>query len=143
MVAYNFKSGFVPAILSREKQQTIRLPRKRHARPGEALQLFTGARMSPVRLGGATCEASRQIRLDFGANSVELDDAIAITDEAELQAFAIKDGFRPPERLILTITPWEYMTRWWRLTHPDHPVFAGVLTVWGDSFQPFQAEAQA
>lgn len=134
MVAYNFKAGFVPAIQSREKQQTIRLPRKRHARVGEALQLFTGARMSPVRLGGAACEASRLIRLDFNANVVELDDAITMTDEAELQAFAIKDGFRPPERLAAAVTPWEYMAKWWRLTHPGQPVFAGVLTVWGETF---------
>lgn len=134
MVAYNFQAGFVPMILSGEKQQTIRLPRKRHARPGEKLQLFTGARMSPTRLGGAICEASRQIRLDFKANTVDLDDAITIDDEAQLQAFAIKDGFRPPERFAATVTPWEYMAKWWRFTHPDQPVFAGVLTVWGETF---------
>lgn len=44
MVAYSFKSGFVPAIRARTKRQTIRLPRPRHARPGEMLQTYCGMR---------------------------------------------------------------------------------------------------
>lgn len=143
MVAYNFKAGFIPAIQTREKQQTIRLPRKRHARPGEALQLFTGPRMKPLRLGAAVCEASRLIRLDFAAHTVELDDAITIADEDALHAFAIKDGFRPPERIATRVTPWEYMARWWATTHPGQPVFGGVLTVWGETFVSVDPGAQS
>lgn len=44
MVAYSFKKQFAPKILDGSKRQTIRGHRKRHARPGERLQLFTGMR---------------------------------------------------------------------------------------------------
>ncbi|XXJ19974.1 hypothetical protein ACR42D_10595 [Desulfovibrio caledoniensis] len=45
MVAYNFKSQFAERVESGEKRQTIRANgKRRHARPGEALQLYTGQR---------------------------------------------------------------------------------------------------
>lgn len=44
MVAYSFKKQFAPRILDGSKRQTIRGHRKRHAWPGERLQLFTGMR---------------------------------------------------------------------------------------------------
>jgi len=136
MVAYSFKPGFIPAIEALEKRQTIRLPRKRHARAGEALQLFTGPRMKPVRLGAATCVAVRDVRLDFRAATVTVDDAMMIDELADLNAFAIRDGFLPPEHLQAVVTPWEYMSRWWRLTHPDHALFRGVLIDWAETFVP-------
>lgn len=135
MVAYSFKPGFVPLIQGGSKQQTIRLPRKRHARAGEALQLFTGPRMKPVRLGSAECVAVRDVRLDFNDQRVTLDDAVTIEDPAELDAFAIRDGFTVPERLIVTVRPWEYMAKWWAQTHPGQPVFRGVLIDWGQTFK--------
>lgn len=141
MVAYSFKSSFLPAIASREKRQTIRLPRKRHARAGEQLQLFTGPRMRPVRLGSALCVAARSVRLDFTENRVELDDFEVIEDFDALQDFAIRDGFSPPERF--SCSPWEYMARWWALTHPSQEVFRGVLIDWGDSFRVASATADA
>lgn len=135
MVAYSFKPSFIRPIQLREKQQTIRLPRKRHARPGEALQLFYGPRMKPVRIGGAVCDAARDCRLDFGKDVVTLDDAVEMSGDGELNAFAIRDGFRPPASIADRIQPWEYMGRWWALTHPDQPVFRGVLISWGESFE--------
>jgi hypothetical protein len=42
MVAYSFNPIFVGPILAGTKRQTIRAERKRHARPGEAMQLYTG-----------------------------------------------------------------------------------------------------
>ena len=44
MVAYSFQPGFAAEIIAGRKTQTIRNPRKRHAMPGEHLQLFTGMR---------------------------------------------------------------------------------------------------
>lgn len=134
MVAYSFQPRFLGPIRSGEKTQTIRLPRKRHARPGEALQIFTGPRMRPTRVGGAVCQESRLIRLDFAAGLVILDDAITIEGDEALSAFAISDGFRPPER-HLDVSPWAYMGRWWGVTHPDQPVFSGALITWGSTFQ--------
>ena len=44
MVAYSFQRRFAPPISTLVKRQTIRADRRRHARPGEMLQLFTGMR---------------------------------------------------------------------------------------------------
>jgi hypothetical protein len=131
MVAYSFKPSFVPLITSGVKQQTIRLPRKRHARPGETLQLFHGPRMKPVRIGSAICLSTSQVRLDFKADVVSIDDAIEIRGDDQLNAFATRDGFGDSRT---GVAPWEFMSRWWSVTHPDQPVFAGVLVDWGDTF---------
>lgn len=131
MVAYSFKPSFVPLIEAGIKQQTIRLPRKRHARPGEALQLFQGPRMKPVRIGGAICLSTSQVRLDFKADTVLINDFIEIQGDEQLNAFATRDGFGDSRS---GIAPWEFMGRWWSITHPDQPVFAGVLVDWGDTF---------
>ena len=135
MVAYSFQPGFLDAIRAGEKRQTIRLPRKRHARAGEQLQFFTGPRMKPVRVGGATCVAARDARLDFKANRVTLDDAVEIEGDEALDVFALRDGFRPPAISPVIIRPWSFMKRWWAITHPGQPVFRGVLIDWGESFK--------
>lgn len=132
MVAYSFKPSFIATIQQRVKQQTIRLPRKRHARPGETLQFLTGPRMKPARLGYATCEAVRLVRLDFIRHRVLLDDAIEIADLDELNAFATRDGFGDS---VSGIEPWPFMKRWWGLTHPGQDVFEGVLVDWGGSWR--------
>lgn len=134
MVAYSFKPSFIEPIRTLEKRQTIRLPRKRHAQAGEAVQLFTGPRMRPTRLGAGLCRRVVQVRLDFSQDLVTLDDAIEIRGDEALDAFAIRDGFRPWGRAAELLRPWEFMGRWWRATHPDNPVFAGVLIDWDDSF---------
>lgn len=139
MVAYSFQQRFLEPIRLGEKRQTIRLPRKRHARQGETLQMFTGPRMKPVRVGSALCASVQEVRLDFQAHQVLLDDAI-ILDGAELDDFAIRDGFRPPARF--DISPWAYMAKWWALTHPDQPVFAGVMIGW-ETFEATVLEPQA
>ena len=74
MVAYSFKSSFISDISAKVKRQTIRMPRRRHARAGEALQFFTGPRMKPVRIGSALCCQTRDVRLDFVERKVVLDD---------------------------------------------------------------------
>ena len=135
MVAYSFQGRFLDAIRAGEKRQTIRKPRKRHARVGEQLQFFTGPRMKPTRVGAAKCVAVRDVRLDFEAGRVTLDDAVEIDGAEALNAFALRDGFRPPEQPV-EIQPWRYMARWWRLTHPDQPIFRGVLIDWDGSFAP-------
>ena len=136
MVQYSFKPGFIGAIVAREKRQTIRHPRKRPTRAGDRLQLVTGARFHPQRVGFAQCVAVRQVRLDFVANAVEFDDAVRLENEGELNAFAIRDGFSTHKFLErgLVISPWRYMTRWWALTHPGQPIFAGALVDWEDTF---------
>lgn len=133
MVAYSFKASFEAPIIGRTKRQTIRLPRKRHARPGEILQLYVGMRTRSCRLiGKSLCTEISEVRLDFEANVVSLGDAIELAEPEELDAFAIDDGFTVPERLRGTVSPWTYMRRWWSVTHPDQNVFRGVLIGWGE-----------
>jgi len=136
MVAYSFKSSFLAPIYEAEKRQTIRLPRKRHARPGEALQFFTGPRMKPVRIGAAVCKSVCDVRLDFDKHEIALDDAIVVSEPAELNAFAVRDGFRYGNGQAGIDGAWALMGRWWRLTHPGQPVFVGVLIDWDGSFEP-------
>jgi hypothetical protein len=49
MVAYSFAPRFASLVESGQKTQTIRAHRKRHARPGEPVQLFTGMRTRACR----------------------------------------------------------------------------------------------
>ena len=130
MVAYTFKPSFFTPIVTLEKRQTIRLPRKRRTVAGDDLQFFSGPRMRPVRWGAASCLAVRDVRLDFtGHGLVQLDGAIEIEHPDELDAFAIRDGFNHR-----SVRPWTFMAGWWATTHPDNPVFQGDLVDWGDTF---------
>ena len=132
MVAYSFKPAFCGPIRQRTKRQTIRLPRKRRGLVGDPLQFFTGPRMKPTRVGYAVCDGVHDVRLDLDLDVVTLDDAISFTDVESLDRFATADGFGffP----VGSGTPWKRMKRWRALTHPDHPVFRGVMITWGDSF---------
>ncbi len=49
MVAYSFAPQFVAPIEARTKLQTVRGHRRRHARPGEPIQLYTGMRTKQCR----------------------------------------------------------------------------------------------
>jgi hypothetical protein len=134
MVAYSFKPSFVVHIQAGEKRQTIRRERKRHARAGEGLQLFTGSRFHPVRLGSATCLCAPEVRLDFENDIVELDGLPSVEGSDALNAFARRDGFILPERMSMVGGNWQYMKRWWALTHGNIPVFTGRLIYWGETF---------
>lgn len=125
MVAYSFNKGFAAPILAGTKRQTIRLPRKRHARRGEELQLFTGMRTKHCQLiGRATCTGVHDVRLDFVAPSVTLDGVLSLIDPTALNEFAERDGFSCPEE------PWRFMRRWWWEVHPGIDIFNGVLIRW-------------
>jgi hypothetical protein len=129
MVAYSFNKGFVAPIRAGTKRQTIRLPRKRHARPGEELQLFTGMRTKRCELiGRATCTGVHDVRLDFVAGTVTIDDGLMLVLPADLDEFALRDGFQP--RVDTARRPWPFMRAWWRQIHPGLDVFNGVLIRW-------------
>lgn len=133
MVAYSFNTAFVDRVASGTKRQTIRLPRKRHARPGEEIQLYHGMRTRHCRLlGKSTVESVHEIRIDLVEQTITIDDAIVINEIDELDAFALSDGF---DGLRGRIEPWEHMHRWWCMIHPGE-VFAGVLIKWGDLKAP-------
>ena len=105
MVAYSFNTAFVRHVEDRSKRQTIRLPRKRHARPGEDVQLFTGMRTKRCRkiIPDPVCVGIDEVRFDLReasgipseiARTVRLDvNGIPIIGQAA-DTYAYDDGFR-------------------------------------------------
>lgn len=119
MVAYSFQLRFVEPILLGIKHQTIRGDRKRHARPGDQLQLFTGMRTRQCRrIGTATCASVRPIILDFSGRSATIDRLLIpyANCKPELEHLARSDGF----------SCWAEMASFW---HPQER-FEGWLISW-------------
>jgi uncharacterized protein YqfB (UPF0267 family) len=122
MVAYSFKQQFAAPILAGTKRQTIRADRKRHARPGEELQLYTGMRTRQCALiARVTCASVTPIRIRFPPDSmIEFDDQ-TLRPGAGIDAFARLDGF--PD--------WHAMKQFWWANHPTSlRVFTGMLIRW-------------
>lgn len=112
MVAYSFQSRFQAPIVTRRKTGTIRnVGHRRHAQPGDALQLYTGMRTRSCRLvARAVCAVVEPIRLCFGAPGVivgagRIEECRVIDD---LDAFAQGDGF----------ADWAEMADFWAAAHP-------------------------
>lgn len=139
MVAYNFSIQFAPAILARVKRGTIRMPgRRRHARPGETIQLYTGLRTKAAQLlGHARCGNATPIiintvaqRLDFLPDGAP---QYALIHPGDLHAFAQGDGF----------ATWADMIAWFRSTYPGKDIIEGVHIGWGASFVPHPSQPAA
>ena len=124
MVAYSFKAQFRPPLLAGTKRQTIRADRKRPARPGEQLQLYTGMRTRQCAIvGRAVCLDTSPVRIDVDGGQI---DAWTIPwgttrSPIKMDAFAREDGF----------ADWAEMREFWRREHPGAPVFSGVMIRWG------------
>jgi len=119
MVAYSFKSRFAGPILNGHKGGTIRADRRRHARPGEELQLYVGMRTKHCRLiARKTCVAIEPIRLDFIAERFAIGHRRSLC-ESELDVFAKFDGF----------ADFVDMAEFWKQTHGD-PWFCGWHIRW-------------
>lgn len=131
MVAYSFKGRFEPRIQARTKQQTIRaIGKKRHTRPGERMTMTTGDRFHPHPIGAAVCQSVVTIQMDLAVGSIMLasvaQSARLITTRADLDAFAVLDGF----------DGWADLVAFWKQTHPTaHHSFAGLCISWGDTFK--------
>ncbi|MCR9218952.1 MAG: ASCH domain-containing protein [Alphaproteobacteria bacterium] len=137
MVAYNFKRGFVGAIQAKRKRQTVRRLRPRHARPGEALQLYTGMRTKHCRkilTPDPPCTRLDEIVLEVGRSHEWRFALFEINgiplDEAAVEAFAERDGFEVPDTYEFTAT--SVMIRFWAITHGLGP-FEGVVIHWDPS----------
>ncbi len=141
MVAYGFKKFFAPQIEDGSKTHTIRGHRRRHAHPGEAVQLFTGLRTRQCRkiIADPTCVSVLPIvitstdLIGVGIAYIEIDGRPLHRDEIE--PFAISDGFDParlrglaPASLIGE-TARETMGRFWRAENPGSR-FEGVIIAW-------------
>lgn len=123
MVAYSFKARFAPLIASGRKTQTIRGHRKRHARPGEPLQLYTGMRTRSCRKlldSDPVCLRVSEITLDVPPDTgVALVMGESDTFAPVSPSFAIADGFQDPEDF----------TRFWREAHGPG-LFRGIMIEW-------------
>jgi hypothetical protein len=118
MVAYSFQKRFVAPILAGRKRHTIRAARKRHAKVGEAVQLYVGMRTRTCRkIGDALCTERLAIELDFSRREVALEGRSAlITEPPALDDFARSDGF----------ADFAEMTAFWS----GCTFFGGVLIAW-------------
>lgn len=141
MVAYSFKRRFVtriqvglgqiehiPATEFIPKRQTIRaVGKRRHAKPGEILQLYHGMRSSKCfKIGDARCVAVDEIRLFMRSEIIEIrrsDSFSSLIDKpGALDSFACDDGFED----------WADMRQFWREEHASKRLgaFVGLLVRW-------------
>ena len=140
MVAYSFKSQFAGPIIDGTKRQTVRANRNRHARPGEAIQLYSAMRTKHCRKLldiDPICTDVLPITIDiddlggFGATGSPVVSRIWIDgiwlDQDQITEFAMADGFLPdltdPSADIL-------MAKFWQQNH-GYGRFKGVLIQWG------------
>ncbi len=144
MVAYSYKERFVAPIAVglgieiprwpnlvisagveiRPKRQTIRaVGLRRHARPGETLQLYYGMRTKQCRkIGDARCTDALPIKLWFGRTD-ELGVDIAgdyFCGSTAVNEFARSDGFENTKEMV----------EFWRKEHASIDEFEGVLIRW-------------
>ncbi|MFN3994860.1 MAG: hypothetical protein ACK4IU_18360 [Tabrizicola flagellatus] len=135
MVAYSFQPRFIEPIRQGFKTQTIRaIGQRRHARPGELLQLYSGMRTRHCEriLPDTPCLEVMQVEIQFRAGEI----ARIVTDGApirDLDAFALRDGFADAVD----------MSAFWRDHHPQvtSAGFNGVLIEWARPAETMQVAA--
>lgn len=145
MVAYSFQPMFVDPIrvglgllddvvrrpLPTPKLHTVRAEsRKRHARPGEEVQLFCQQRTRQCFLiGRARCTKTPAIVIKFplmlvggpvGIDEVEVEGMPSLVTAAGLDAFAVSDGF----------DDWAALRAFWREHHRGVNRFTGRMICW-------------
>ncbi|MBP0439460.1 ASCH domain-containing protein [Tianweitania sediminis] len=143
MVAYSFAPFFAQAVAALTKRQTIRAPRKRHARPGEPIQLYAGMRTrhctklldkDPLCVAVRPIEISTSELLDAGIASITIGDWVL--DAREIEALAQLDGFAPADFNQAAgthhSTARANMGAFW-LKHHGVGRFEGVLIEWRPS----------
>lgn len=97
MVAYNFQARFADPIKRGEKSHTIRKNgKRRHAKPGESLQLYTGMRTrscSKIVKHDPVCVFCKTIHIHVGESTIH---GVFIEGQPVIdpEAFAIADGFK-------------------------------------------------
>ena len=146
MVAYSFDKLFAHQVEAGAKRQTIRAYRKRHARLGERVQLYTGMRTRHCRKlvdpdPKCVCVDAIEIRVpDLGKLSgppaVIRINAIPLNDR-EVEDLACADGFhllcwRNADREWVgppAVSAAALMGRWWFEKHGPG-LFEGVLIKW-------------
>lgn len=102
MVAYNFQYQFAELVETGKKRQTIRPKgRRRHALPGEQLQLYTGMRTKSCRkLTDAICEARGEVNIETTPTGfLQIYINGQKLNQSEAHAFSVADGFSSSSEL--------------------------------------------
>lgn len=140
MPAYSFKRRFVTPIrvglgilIDKDvhpKRQTIRaIGKRRHARPGETVQLYCGMRTRECfKIGEAICTSLHEIVVS-DTMSVLLDGKVLTA--RQIQRLARDDGFRDADE----------MGEFWRAEHGDFGKFNGVLIRWEPAREQIREDA--
>lgn len=154
MVAYSFKDYFCDPIVRREKRQTVRAyGKRRHAGPGDQVQLYTRMRRPDCAkiIPDVLCKGRDQVhfdlrrptkmRLTIEGKDVELWTP-AFHDFARADGFGLQNGYLPAwcrdvDRFARWIPPEQRTTcgsafvRFWLATH-GALFFEGCLIKWED-----------
>lgn len=132
MVAYGFKARFVPLIQAGTKRQTIRLPRRRHARPEERVQLYHAMRTPQCFkiIPDPVCIGLDRLVIDTRSGAldhIEINGVVIRIGTDEVEAFAQADGFGGTEHPAA-----EVFGRWWTRHHGRALHEDLVLVRWED-----------
>ena len=126
MVAYSFNTAFVDRIYSGGKRQTVRRKgAKRHARPGEPVQIYRGLRTRHARkiIPDPTCIGVDDITILVDGDAENHIAYLEINghrlDAKEAHDFAWADGFLDLRQF----------GRFWWMTH-GAGLFEGVVIRW-------------
>lgn len=141
MVAYGFKPFFEAQIIAGLKPQTVRGDRRRHAHPGEYLQLYVGLRTRHCRkiISDRRCQSVQPIVIEstdlIGAGIAFIEINGRPLNRDEIEEFACLDGFRPEwvngqAKFLTGRTARENMGAFWRANHPEVRRFQGALISW-------------
>jgi len=138
MPLLNFKTRFVPFILTGAKTHTIRATRVRPTKPGDVLHLYTGLRHKGARLlFRAVCThvndiQIRQTRSGCFASLKDVEISIdgEILDPSEMELLAQRDGFASLVEMM----------RFWQEPKNRLP-FHGQIINW--KFPPLEADSEA
>lgn len=138
MVAYSFAPQFVEPILARTKRQTVRAERRRHARVGEPIQIYTAMRTKQCRKlidPDPVCVDVRSILIDVVPADRRLITLIHIDCVSlspwDIEDFARSDGFVADADKSAT----RRMGEFWLKAHGGADAqrieFEGVVIRWG------------
>jgi hypothetical protein len=130
VVAYSFQRRFVAPIREGSKRQTVRaVGKRRHAQPGQELQLYTGMRTKHCQhIAPATCREVAHIWINFDVPSVttqvEIEEPQVFRGRLALDVFARDDGF----------SSWPEFVEFWSQEHFEgrapEGIWNGVIVKW-------------
>jgi hypothetical protein len=160
MPAYSFQERFVPCVQKGSKTQTIRTRRKKgFAKKGDRIYLYFGMRTKWCKkLGEGQCSDVKTIMITRDGvvqlynerlSDTEIDGVInrlvfhaqpdQVLNQAEANAFAWADGFRPDGSTAEKPGgAYDLMIRWWKQTH-SLP-FIGDVIYWKLDGRDWQVE---